>query len=65
MIVPISNFEILGGKRRSEGVQKKFFWGGEKIGPNRSLPGLGRSRPGRAEVEGLKPTQGGPGEGHL
>ena len=55
MIVPRSDFDLQGGKRGSEGVQKcqKIFFSG-KIEPNRMLSGVGRSRPSRAEVEGVK-----------
>ena len=58
------------GPKRSKKRQNLAFSG--KIGPNRSLSGLGRSRPGRAEVEGVKTdpgrARGGPSmtkNGHL
>ena len=50
------------GPKGSKKCQNLYFSG--KIKPNRSISGVGWSRPGRAEVEGLKPTPGGPGEGH-
>ena len=58
------------GRKGSKKLQILSFSG--KIGPNRSLSGLGRSRPGRAEVEGVKTdpgrARGGPSmtkNGHL
>ena len=58
------------GPKGSKKCQKIKISG--KIDPNRSLSGLGRSRPGRAEVEGVKTdpgrARGGPSmtkNGHL
>ena len=43
------------GPKRSK-KDKNYFFG--KIGPNKLLSGLWRSRPGRAEVEGVKTEPG-------
>ena len=58
------------GPKGSKKLQNLTFSG--KIEPNRSISGVGRSRPGRAEVEGVKTdpgrARGGPSRtknGHL
>ena len=44
------------GPKGSEKLQNLNFLG--KIGSNRSLSGVGRSRPGRVEVEGVRTDPG-------
>ena len=74
MIVPRSDFDPYGGKKRAQrGPENdKILLFQKKIEPNRSLSGVGQSRPGRAEVEGVKTdprkARGGPSgtkNGHL
>ena len=59
MIVPRSDFDLQGGKRGPKEVQKfQNSTFSQKIEPNMSLSGVGRSRPGRAKVEGVNTNPG-------